>query len=64
MKENLKFTYKNWKGVVADREVSDPEMVFTQSDWHGKEDQWFMKAIDLEKGDERMFAVKDIIKFL
>ncbi len=60
---NLKFKYKNYKGKVNDREVHTPRMTFTQSDFHGQEDQWFLEAYDVSKDAMRLFAVKDIIKF-
>lgn len=64
MKQNLKFIYKNWKGETYLREVVDAEIVWDQSAWHGDEEQWFIKATDVEKKVERMFLMKDIIKFL
>lgn len=59
----LKFTYKNWEGETKDREVAPIKIWFGHTDYH-KEDQWFLKAIDIEKNAERDFAVRDIIKFL
>lgn len=59
----LKFQYKNWKGVIADREVLPIDHIYTTSKWHGPEAQWFLQATDIEKGEQRLFAVRDIIKF-
>lgn len=55
------FTYKNWKGVTSKRVVINPELVYTSSKYHGNEEQWFIKATDVEKGEERLFCCKDIV---
>ena len=59
----LKFVYKNWKNETKERTVVPIGV------WHGKtefhpEKQWFLKARDLEKGEEREFALLDIQKFV
>ncbi len=59
----LKFRYKNWKGNVSDREVLPIDHIFTTSKWHGDTPQWFLQATDVIKCEQRLFAVKDIIKF-
>lgn len=53
------FQYKNWRGEVSLRKVLPLKMWFGSTDWHAG-DQWFIKAIDLEKGEERDFALLDI----
>ena len=62
--ELLKFRYKNWKGKVSNRSVIPVEMIFTISNYHGEEKQWFLRAVDTEKNQERMFLLKDIQEFL
>jgi predicted DNA-binding transcriptional regulator YafY len=62
--KTLKFIYKNWKGVTSERSITPIEIVFTQSSWHGDENQWFMKAVCCDKGEERMFLMKDIVGWL
>ncbi|OGM12777.1 hypothetical protein A3A76_00770 [Candidatus Woesebacteria bacterium RIFCSPLOWO2_01_FULL_39_23] len=59
----LKFEYTNWQSEVAIRRVQPVKLWYGKTQWHPKE-QWFLKALDLEKNEERNFAVKDIIKFL
>ena len=59
----LKFKYKNWKGETRTREVKPVEIWFGSTKWHPKR-QWFMKALDVEKNEERDFAANDILKFL
>lgn len=59
----LAFTYRNWRGEVADRRVlaSSVSFYFGSTDWH-PEPQTLMRAIDLDKGAERDFAWKDIVR--
>ena len=64
MSKELKFIYKNWKGVTNERTVEPIKIEFAISEWHGKEPVWLMFAIDVEKGEERGFAIRDILSFL
>ena len=59
----LNFEYVNWKKKKAVRTVKPIEVWYGKTKWHPKS-QWFLKAIDLDKKEERDFALKDIIKFL
>lgn len=60
---SLKFIYINYKGDVGVREVINPTMEYLVDDkYHGT--GWCMKAFDVDKGKERFFAVKDVIKYL
>lgn len=61
--KQLKFEYKNWKDEVAIRRVVPKSIWFGSTEYH-KEEQWFMKAFDISKHEERDFAMKDIIRFL
>jgi hypothetical protein len=38
-------------------------MWYGHTEYH-KEDQWLLKALDLDKNAERDFAVKDILRFI
>ncbi len=60
--ENKKLTikYKNYKGEIADRNIIPKELWFGATQWHPKE-QWLLKAQDLDKNEERDFALVDII---
>jgi len=62
-KPSLQFIYKNWEGEIRERTVVPTKIWFGHTDFH-KEDQWFLKALDIEKDAERDFALKDIQKFL
>lgn len=62
-KPTLKFVYRNWQGETREREVVPIQIWYGHTDYH-KEDQWFLKALDIGKDAERDFALKDIQKFL
>jgi predicted DNA-binding transcriptional regulator YafY len=59
----LRFIYENWKGEINKRTVFPIEIWYGHTDYHTK-DQWFLRAMDIDKSAERDFAIKDIIKFL
>lgn len=51
-------TYTNWRGETAERTILPQRVWFGATDWH-PEPQWLLAAIDVEKGAERDFALKD-----
>lgn len=51
--------YTNYKGVTGTRRIVPIEILFGHNEWH-TQDQWLMRALDLEKNAERTFALKDI----
>lgn len=55
----IEFDYVNWKGVESHREASVIDFYFGSTEFQ-KEEQWIMKARDVEKQDERDFAMKDM----
>lgn len=59
----LTFYYKNWRGEYGYRTVKEPTMWFGSTEFH-KEEQWMIKAYDVEKDAIRDFAVNDIIEFI
>jgi predicted DNA-binding transcriptional regulator YafY len=58
----LKFTYKNWKGIISERRIDmySIKIYYGEVEWHEGE-QWLMEAIDLDKNDFRTFAIRDIV---
>ena len=58
-KQIVKIIYTNYKGETAERTIIPLELWFGSTEYH-KEEQWLLKAFDLEKKAERNFAVKDI----
>lgn len=55
----LGFHYTNYKGETAYRKVRAMSVFFGTTQWH-PEPQWMMQAIDLDKGEYREFAMKDM----
>jgi predicted DNA-binding transcriptional regulator YafY len=55
----ITFRYRNWRGDVATRRVLPQRIWFGESKWHSGS-QWFLEAIDVEKGEPRDFALIDI----
>jgi predicted DNA-binding transcriptional regulator YafY len=56
------FDYKNWKGEEGTRKVVPIDIWFGSTQYH-PEQQWLLKALDVDKQAERDFALNDIIKF-
>ena len=57
--KSVTIIYTNWKNVKQERTIQPIEMWFGNTQYH-PEDQWLLKALDLEKNEERDFAMKDI----
>lgn len=55
----VRIDYTNWKGERSIRLVEPIRIVFEENQYH-KPAQWLLVAIDLNKGVERSFALKDI----
>lgn len=58
--KQIQFHYKNWRGETSIRTVVPIKIWYGRTEWHPLE-QWFIKAIDVEKGEERDFALVDMI---
>ena len=63
-KDTLKFTYVNWKGNSAIRNVGSPMTIdFMKGDpefYPEQQYQWFLTAFDFDKQDYRSFALNKI----
>lgn len=59
MEETVQITYTNWKGETAQRTIKPIELWYGATEYH-PEKQWLLRALDIEKDDERNFAMKDI----
>lgn len=55
----IRIVYTNYRGETASRHVIPQRVWFGATDWHPKE-QWLLDALDLDKGAERSFALRDI----
>jgi len=54
----IRFFYVNWRGERSIRVVVPRTLTWGSTEWH-PEPQWIMTAYDLDKGDERYFALQD-----
>ena len=52
-------SYTNWKGALSDRRILPHHMWFGKNQWHPQE-QWLLRAYDVEKKDWRDFAFSGI----
>ncbi len=57
--KNVIIDYTNWRGERGLRRILPIEVFFGINEFHPGE-QWLLKAIDLDKNVERVFAMKDI----
>jgi len=55
----MRFVYTNWQGVKGFRRVLPLRLRFAATEWH-PEPQWLMDALDVDKGEERSFAMNDM----
>lgn len=60
--QTVRIDYINWEGKRGIRRIRPIRIFFGSTNWH-KEDQWLLKAVDLDKGEERDFALKDVLKW-
>jgi hypothetical protein len=56
----IKFKYKNWQGVVANRAARIECLIYSSSEWH-PEPQWLVKAFDFDRRETRLFALVDMV---
>lgn len=61
--KQLRIEYTNWRGETAVRTIVPISLRFGSTQWH-PEAQWLLKARDVEKGEEREFALTDIKQWL
>lgn len=60
-RQPLRFTYRNWRGEVAERRVEPRFIWFGATEYH-PEPQWLLNAYDLDRPgyQERDFAMRDM----
>lgn len=63
MGKAIQIVYRNWKGEVAIRTIV-PEKIWWGATKYHTEEQYLLTAWDEEKGENRDFAMKDIIAWL
>lgn len=54
----LEILYKNWRGEESVRKIIPKSVRYDSTKWH-PEPQWLLLAFDLDKKEEREFAMKD-----
>lgn len=62
-KQAINIEYTNYRGERGIRKILPLKIWFGATQWHSDE-QWLLKAIDIEKGVERDFALRDIHNFI
>lgn len=55
----IRVMYTNWRGETAERHIIPLRMYFGSTDWH-PDKQWLIYAHDIDKGETRIFALKDM----
>ncbi|WP_287176466.1 hypothetical protein [Mesorhizobium sp.] len=55
----LQFAYTNHRGESGRRRVVPIRVWFGSTNWHPTQ-QWFLRALDLDKDEERDFAFADV----
>lgn len=58
MNRIISFRYRNWRGETATRRVL-PQLIYHGSNEYHTEPQWLMLAYDLDRKDNREFALSD-----
>jgi len=61
-KQIVKVEYKNWRGETAVRTIIPKRIYFGSTDWH-PEEAWLMEVFDIDRQAERIYSIKDIIKW-
>ncbi len=57
--QEVRILYTNWKGETGYRTILPIRIFFGGNEWH-REEQWLLEAMDVDKGQPRTFAMKDI----
>jgi hypothetical protein len=61
--EIAKVLYTNHRGETAERTIRPLHVWFGSTQWH-TDPQWLLKAVDMQKNEERDFALKDVKQWL
>lgn len=51
--------YTNWRGVRSVRRIIPLGITYENNEWH-PDSQWMIEAVDVEKGEHRLFALANI----
>lgn len=56
---SVRIDYTNWRGERGWRNILPLRLYFGEVSWHPGP-QWLLQAIDLDKGQERTFAMAQV----
>jgi predicted DNA-binding transcriptional regulator YafY len=59
MSEIVTVIYTNYRGETGERKILPKKIWFGSTEWH-PEEQWLLEALDVDKNEDRHFAMKDI----
>ena len=62
-KATVRILYTNYRVETALRTIVPDRLWFGKTEWH-PDDQWLLDALDVEKGQKRTFAMKDVRAWL
>lgn len=51
--------YTNWRGIRSTRKILPIRIFFGSNEFH-TESQWLLEALDIERQENRTFALKNI----
>lgn len=54
----IKFKYTNHRGITSIRTAEPVSIIMAHNEWH-PEEQWMLRAYDMDKQAMRSFALKD-----
>jgi len=55
----VEIDYTSWRGIRRVRKIHPLHLIFSKNEWH-TEMQWMLEATDIETGESRCFAMKNI----
>lgn len=58
-RKEVMIEYTNWRGERALRRIRPYRIDFENNEWH-PDTQWLLSAVDIDTGQERSFALKNI----
>lgn len=58
MTKEISVRYTNWRGETRVRQIKPLDVFWGSNEWH-TEEQWLLRAIDVERSIVRVFALKD-----
>lgn len=59
LEQVVTIVYTNYRGETGERKIVPKKIWFGATEYH-PEEQWLLEALDVEKNEERNFAMKDI----